>query len=221
MQSQFEEILNLNGGTFGNFPCEGLDFSNLALTYIDMSNWTGVTAEQLMACSDLSGSTLPNVAFTGNEDFTGKSLFYTNLSGCTGITGEQIVSAGDIEGATLPAIAFTGEEDFSGVYLYNTDLGNCSGITGKQFMDATVMSGVILPQIVFTGEEDFTGKTLPGDVTMCVGITPSQIAQLDDLSSTNMTSQQYTEWYDALMTKFSGFTIYVDYMQIDVGDQLP
>lgn len=223
LQEQFDLFVNHKDcATMGAFPCEGLNFSNRDLANVDMSSWKGVTAEQILSSSDLSSSTLPNVAFTGSEDFTGMCFHGTNLSGCTGITGEQIISAGELESATLPAIAFTGEEDFSGLYLYGTDFSNCSGITGKQFLDAAVMPEVNLPQIVFTGEEDFTGKTLPYDVTMFVGIKPSQIAQLDGLSyGMSMTSQQYTEWYDALVAKFSGHTVWVENMYIDVGEPLP
>ena len=145
LQEQFDAIINLREnigeGSFGAFPCEGIDFSNKNLNYADLSLCTGITGEQITS-SEFTGAKLPTITFTGNESFQNKDITETDLSKCTGVTAEQIMSTTRFTGAKLPAITFTGNESFTGRDLYYVDISQCTGITAEQISTVSDITGM-------------------------------------------------------------------------------
>ena len=143
LQNQFNTLVNqYSYQLFPVFPCEGLDFTGLNISYIDFSNCTGLTGEQLASTSTFAGAVLPAVDFTG-VDLTSKILMYVDFSQCTGLTGEQLASASTFEGAQLPAVDFTGV-DLSFKNLRSVDFSQCTGLTGEQLAKAMDLNYISL-----------------------------------------------------------------------------
>ena len=135
LQNQFNTLLNqYRYALFPVFPCEGLDFTGLNLSYIDFSYCSGITGNQLVT-SYFWGAKLPAVDFTG-IDLSGCDVSSVNFSNCTGLTGEQLASASRFDGAELPAVDFTGV-DLTGKDLFAVDFSQCTGLTGEQLAKAS------------------------------------------------------------------------------------
>ena len=71
------------------------DFAGKALSYVDFTRCTGITASQLLSSQSIIYAKLPPLTFSGNKDFTGKKLTGVDLTKCTGFTGKQISSASE------------------------------------------------------------------------------------------------------------------------------
>ena len=126
LQEQFDAIaiMNMNNGAAlcGAFPCEGLSFSNI-IGYLDLSQCTGITAEQILSAKSLEETILPAITFTGNESFLGVKLEGTFLDKCTGITAIQIGSAKKVDYMKITAAQYnewksTLQSKFNGKYIY-------------------------------------------------------------------------------------------------------
>lgn len=192
------------------------DTSSFNATNTDMSTWQGLTGEQIISMTSLSGATLPTTQFTGSESFSGVDLTSVDLSNCTGITGEQIVQASNLTGAKISA-TFTGSEVLSNNSLKGADFTGTVGLTTEQVLSVgkASMAGLQktkLPAMTFDGNEDFTGVYLwKTDLTNCSGITGQQIAATSYFSDVYCTQQQYDYWKsDLLNSNKKGKYLYVD-----------
>lgn len=190
LQAQLEKLLKEDSIDNTPFPCEGLDFSGLNLTFAFLNNFTGMTAEQLFSAARIGWATLPAIDFTG-VDFGGKDLHDIDMSRCTGITAEQLLAANDISGTTLPSVNFAGA-NLSGLGLNGVDFSKCTNLTASQLLSASDISGTSLPAIDFTGA-DLSGKNLEGiDFSLCTGLTGKQLAAASIIQDTKLPAIDFT-----------------------------
>ena len=181
LQSQLDSLISSGDLSGKAFPCEGLDFTGRDLEYVNLSNCTGLTGEQLIS-SNIRYSTIPPVDFSG-VDFTGKVLIgLTGFHLATGLTGEQLASADYIWFLDLPAVDFTGV-DLTGKNLSEIDFSKCTGLTAQQLLSGSSIYGSTLPAIDFSGA-DFSGVDIQGvDFSHCTGITVDQITSASAYNS--------------------------------------
>lgn len=171
------------------FPCEGLDFSGLELSRLDLSNCVGLTSSQLMNSVSFANSILPKVDFSG-VDLSNYDLGGVDFSNCTGLTADQLVNSITFTNSKLPAIDFTGislaDRELDGI-----DFSKCTGLTWDQFDSAYSLSCVILPEINLAGA-DFTKKWLAGvDFSRCTGLTGAQLKSAANISNIYLSSAQF------------------------------
>lgn len=208
LQNEFNALisqLNCQYSTFPAFPCEGISFDGLSLSYIDFRNCTGLTGTQLATASDLYFCTLPDVDFTG-ADLSGIGVGGVDFSKCTNLTASQLLSANSFLYAKLPSVDFTGA-DLSGRSLVGIDLSKCTNLTAAQLLSAYDIYGAKLPSVDFTGA-NLAGKDLMRvDFTQCTGLTGTQLAAARHITYIYLTQAQY----DAMKADLpSGKIIYVD-----------
>ena len=208
LQNEFNALisqLNCQYSTFPAFPCEGISFDGLSLSYIDFRNCTGLTGTQLATASYLYFCTLPDVDFTG-ADLSGISLLGVDFSKCTNLTASQLLSASSLINAKLPSVDFTGA-DLSGRSVSGIDFSKCTNLTAAQLLSANDFDRAKLPSVDFTGA-NLAGKFLYGvDFTQCTGLTGTQLAAASSISSIYLTQAQY----DAMKADLpSGTRIYVN-----------
>ena len=220
LQAQLDTLCYNNGNygpsVFGKFPCEGLVFPVTNLLNADLSECTGITAEQVFAIgnANLYATALPRIDFTG-VSLKDRYLSGLDLTRAVGINATELLSAQSIVEAGLPSITFTGDEDFTGVDLSGTSLKNCTGITASQILQAHSITSAKLPAIAFTGTEDFSGQNFGGvDFSKCTGITPSQILSAERITSAVLPAITFTgnESFDGIkltntdLTQCTGLT---------------
>ena len=191
LQSQLDSLISSGNLSGKAFPCEGLDFTGRNLQYLDLSNCTGLTGEQLMSSLSMSYSTIPSVDFTG-VDFTGFVLdSITGFHLATGLTGEQLAKANHLICLELPALDFT-DVDLSNCSFTSVDFSRCTGLTGRQILSSPSIYNAILPEIDFSGA-DFSGLDLLGvDFSHCTGLTWGQLSKAANMSSIKLPSMDLT-----------------------------
>ena len=191
LQSQLDSLISSGNLSGKAFPCEGLDFTGRNLQYLDLSNCTGLTGEQLMSSLSMSYSTIPSVDFTG-VDFTGFVLdSITGFHLATGLTGEQLAKANHLICLELPALDFT-DVDLSNCSFTSVDFSRCTGLTGQQILSSPSIYNAILPKIDFSGA-DFSGLDLLGvDFSHCTGLTWGQLSKAANMSSIKLPSMDLT-----------------------------
>lgn len=189
LQTQFDNMYT-NGTLSGTaFPCEGIDFSGKYICDLDLSNFTGVVANQLLKATQITNSILPSIDFS-NADLSNWIFDGVDFSTCTGISASQLLSVNSFRDVKLPHIDFTGA-DLSKVGLMGVDLSKCTGLTVNQVLSAYSLDGAILPKIDFSGI-NLSGKYLSGvDFSQCVGLTGTQLASAADISNIKLSSPQY------------------------------
>ena len=67
LQTQFDNMYT-NGTLSGTaFPCEGIDFSGKYICDLDLPNFTGVVANQLLKATQFTNSILPSIDFSNAD----------------------------------------------------------------------------------------------------------------------------------------------------------
>ena len=192
LQSQLDSLISSGDLSGKAFPCEGLDFTGRDLEYVNLSNCTGLTGEQLISASSLRYSTIPPVDFSG-VDLTGKVLIGINgFHLVTGLTGEQLASAAYIWCLNLPAVDFTGV-DLTGKNLSVIDFSKCTGLTAQQLLSGSSIYGSTLPAIDFSGV-DLSGLDINSvDFSRCTGLTWDQITSASVYNAVALPSLDFSD----------------------------
>ena len=193
LQEQFVSLFNrynFSNTKFPAFPCEGIDFSGLAIFYIDFSDCTGITGEQLASTAHFGYCLFKPVDFSG-VDLSNSYFRALDLSSCTGITADQLSGMSGFLECKLPAIDLS-SADFSGKELYAVDFSQCTNLTASQILSARGFILSQLPDIDFTGA-DLSGKDLVGvDFSKCTNLTAAQLLSASSFEQAKLPSVDFS-----------------------------
>jgi hypothetical protein len=192
------DLNNINFGNNWNVVLPAIDVTNwdttdLDLSYLDLTQVSGMTVAMLDNAQSLYGAKLPAMDVT-EWDTTDLDLSHVDLSRVSNLTATMLNQASRIDGAILPAMDVTGWDTSKDYSMSNVDLSNVSNFTVEMLNNSNHAYGAKLPAMNVSGWTT-DGKNLNHmDLSRVSGLSVSQLERAYSTQGVILPSMSVMGW---------------------------